>query len=117
WDPRCAAGVAPFSVGTTDGTEERHARSEEHRHPDEKRTFEHGEVEIVHLAGMTIGRATFRPGWRWSTDVRPFAGTDSCQLTHTSYVVSGRFHVVMDDGSELDLGPGDAHIVPAGHDA
>ncbi len=85
--------------------------------PDEKRTFEHGEVEIVHLAGMTIGRATFRPGWRWSTDVRPFAGTDSCQLTHTSYVVSGRFHVVMDDGSELDLGPGDAHIVPAGHDA
>ncbi len=85
--------------------------------PDEKHTFEHGEVEIVNLTGITIGRATFRPGWRWSTDVKPIVGTGSCQVMHTSYVVSGRFHVQMDDGAELDLGPGDAHVVPAGHDA
>jgi ketosteroid isomerase-like protein len=85
--------------------------------PDEKHSFEHGEVEIVNLTGVTIGRATFRPGWRWSTDVKPVVGTHSCQLVHTSYVVSGRFHVQMDDGAELDLGPGDAHVVPAGHDA
>jgi hypothetical protein len=64
-----------------------------------------------------VGRATFRPGWRWSTDVKPVVGTDSCQLAHSSYVVSGRFHVRMDDGTERELGPGDAHVVSAGHDA
>src|SRR5579872_4555098 len=71
---------------------------------DDKRTFEHGEVSLVHLTGFTLGRADFRPGWRWSTDVKPVVGTDSCQGTHISYVVSGRFHVRMDDGRELELG-------------
>lgn len=85
--------------------------------PDDKRSFEHGEVSLVNLTGFTVGRADFRPGWRWSTDVKPLAGTDSCQLAHSSYVVSGRFHVVMDDGRELELGPGDAHLVGPGHDA
>lgn len=85
--------------------------------PDEKHTFEHGDVQIVNLTGMTLGRATFRPGWRWSTDVKPLVGTESCQLPHSSYVVSGRLRVRMDDGTERELGPGDAHIVSAGHDA
>jgi hypothetical protein len=85
--------------------------------PDDKYSFEHGEVCLVNLTGFTVGRAEFRPGWRWSIDVKPVAGTDSCQLAHSSYVVSGRFHVVMDDGQELELGPGDAHLVGPGHDA
>lgn len=85
--------------------------------PDEQRSFEHGEVRLVKLPGAVIGRAEFRPGWRWSTDVKPHAGTDSCQVHHISYVVSGRFHVRMDDGRELELGPGDAHVVGPGHDA
>lgn len=85
--------------------------------PDETYTFEHGAVETVNLTGMTVGRATFRPGWRWSTDVQPVVGTSSCQLAHSSYVVAGRFHVRMDDGTERELGPGDAHVVSAGHDA
>jgi hypothetical protein len=85
--------------------------------PDDKRSFEHGEVSLVNLTGFTVGRADFRPGWRWSADVKPLAGTGSCQLTHSSYVVSGQFHVRMDDGRELDLGPGDAHLVGPGHDA
>jgi hypothetical protein len=85
--------------------------------PDDKYSFEHGEVSLVNLTGFTVGRAEFRPGWRWSTDVKPVASTDSCQLAHSSYVVSGRFHVVMDDGRELELGPGDAHLVGPGHDA
>jgi len=85
--------------------------------PDEKYTFEHGEVQLVNLTGMSLGRATFRPGWRWSTDVKPIVGTDSCQEAHSGYVVSGRFHVRMDDGTELELGPGDAHVASAGHDA
>ena len=66
---------------------------------------------------MTIARAEFNPGWEWVTDVGPLVGTDSCQATHTSYVVSGRLHVRMDDGREADLGPGDAHIVGPGHNA
>ena len=85
--------------------------------PDETYVFEHGDVHVVNLAGMTVARATFRPGWRWSTDVKPGVGTDSCQVAHSSYVVSGRLHVRMDDGTERELGPGDAHVVSAGHDA
>ena len=85
--------------------------------PDEKRASEHGEIHLVHLTGATIGRAVLRPGWRWSTDMKPVVGTDSCQASHVAYVVSGRFHVRMDDGTELELGAGDAHVVGPGHDA
>ena len=85
--------------------------------PDDRRDFAHGLLELVNLTGATIGRATFRPGWRWSTDVKPLVGTTSCQVAHTGYVVSGRFHVQMDDGRAYDLGPGDAHVVAPGHDA
>jgi len=85
--------------------------------PDDKRSFEHGEIGLVNLTGFTVGRAELRPGWRWSTDVKPLVGTDDCQGTHRSYVVSGRMHVTMSDGRELDLGPGDAHLVGPGHDA
>jgi hypothetical protein len=85
--------------------------------PDDERSFEHGTLSIVNLPGVTVARATFAPGWRWSTDLRPLVGTESCQVSHTGVVLSGSFHVRMDDGTELDLGPGDAHTVPAGHDA
>jgi quercetin dioxygenase-like cupin family protein len=85
--------------------------------PDDKRSFDHGQIALVNVAGATIGRATFAPGWRWSTDVKPTAGTDSCQVAHTAYVVSGRMGVRMDDGTEIALGPGDAHVVGPGHDA
>lgn len=85
--------------------------------PDDQRNFEHGDLQMVHLTGATIGRAVFRPGWRWSTDVKPLVGTETCEGHHISYVVSGRFHVRMNDGTELDLGPGDAHVVGPGHDA
>ena len=85
--------------------------------PDDKRSFEHGEISLVNLTGFTVGRADLRPGWRWSTDVKPLAGTDSCQAAHSSYVVSGRLHVAMTGGGELELGPGDAHLVGPGHDA
>lgn len=85
--------------------------------PDDKRNFEHGQVQLVHLTGAIIGRAVFASGWRWSADVKPSAGTDSCEAAHIAYVISGRLHVRMDDGSELDLEPGDAHVVSPGHDA
>ena len=63
-----------------------------------------------------IGRATFQPGWRWSESVKPIAGTDSCQVPHNGYVVSGRIHIKMDDNTEFEAGPGDAYEIPAGHD-
>lgn len=85
--------------------------------PDERRTMEHGTLDFANLPGATIARATFQPGWRWSTDVAPLVGTDSCQIAHTGYIISGRFHVRMDDGREHDFGPGDAHVVAPGHDA
>ena len=85
--------------------------------PDEVRPFPHGRLELVSAEGPLVGRATFEPGWRWSSDVKPIAGTASCQAAHAGYVISGRMHVVMDDGSEADFGPSDVMIVPSGHDA
>lgn len=83
----------------------------------DKHDFDHGQLDIVTLGDATVGRAVFNPGFRWSNDIRPAGGTGSCQVAHTGVVLSGRFHIRMDDGSEADLGPGDAHVVPPGHDA
>jgi mannose-6-phosphate isomerase-like protein (cupin superfamily) len=85
--------------------------------PDETRTFDHGKLEVVTLSGVVFGKATFEPGWRWSQSVKPIAGTDSCQVHHNGYVLSGRMHVTMDDGSEDEAGPGDVLVIPPGHDA
>ena len=87
--------------------------------PDETRPFAEGKgkADIVSVGGHDIGRGTFEPGWRWSEHVKPIAGTDSCQTAHLGYVLSGRMHVVMDDGSEGECGPGDAISIPPGHDA
>ncbi len=85
--------------------------------PDETRSFEHGELALVDLGGTTFARAVFRPGWRWSKDLKPLAGTDSCQVAHQAVVVSGRLRVKMDSGEETELAAGDAHVVGPGHDA
>jgi len=85
--------------------------------PEDKRSFEHGELYLVHVGDSTIGRAVFQPGWRWSTDVKPLVGTGSCELAHTAVVISGRMRVRMNDGTEAEFGPGDAHFVSPGHDA
>ena len=85
--------------------------------PDERRTFDQGQVDLVSLGGVTFGRATLQPGWKWSTCVKPLVNTKSCQAPHLQYHVSGRFHVVMDDGSKQEFGPGDVALIPPGHDA
>ena len=85
--------------------------------PDDVRTFPHGRAEIVRVGGAEIGRLVLQPGWRWSNDVKPIAGTELCEAPHMQYQVSGRLHVVMADGSELDAGPGDVTSLPQGHDA
>ncbi len=85
--------------------------------PDERRTPSRTVMDIVKFGDQVFARITYAPGWRWTTDIKPVAGTDLCQVNHFGYVVSGRCHVVMADGTALDLGPGDLGPVPAGHDA
>ena len=84
--------------------------------PDEVREFSHGRLELLHVGGSDIGRLVLQPGWRWSEHVKPIAGTESCQAAHIGYVLSGHQKVLMDDGSELEFGPGDVVAIPPGHD-
>jgi hypothetical protein len=76
-----------------------------------------GRVRAVELDGHTVGHGTFEPGWRWSQNVKPLAGTDSCQVPHLGYVISGRMTVRMDGGDEVTVSPGDVFHMPPGHDA
>jgi mannose-6-phosphate isomerase-like protein (cupin superfamily) len=85
--------------------------------PDETRPFEKGRLEVNSLGGVTFGRATFEPGWKWSTCVKPIAKTESCQSAHLAYQISGHMHVVMDNGAAMDIGPGEVCSIPPGHDA
>ena len=85
--------------------------------PDEVRKFENGKIELVKMGGGTIGRAKFEPGWRWSKHVKPIAKTDSCEAPHFQYQVSGVLHIVMNDGTAKDVGPGEISLVPLGHNA
>jgi hypothetical protein len=85
--------------------------------PDEVRTFPQGKVEIVRIGGATVGRATFMPGWKWSTCVKPLVKTKSCEAPHFQYHVSGVLKVIMDDGSQFECRPGDVSLFPMGHDA
>lgn len=84
--------------------------------PDELREFTNGAMSVVTVEGTSVGRAVFEPGWRWSVDVRPVAGTSSCQVPHTGYILTGRLCVRMDDGAEAVAGPGDVFVISAGHD-
>ena len=84
---------------------------------DETRTPEKTRIEVVRMAGTTAARFTFEPGWRWSECVKPVAGTESCQARHLGVVHAGRLAVQHEDGSEVELGPGDAYLIEPGHDA
>ena len=66
--------------------------------PDEVRTFEKGKFEVVKIGGMTIGRATYQPGWKWSDDVSPLSGTDFCEVEHLGMVISGQATCAFKDG-------------------
>jgi hypothetical protein len=85
--------------------------------PDGRKDMPKPRMEWVDLEEMTLGRVTLQPGWKWSQDIRPLVKTDSCQCPHAMYTVSGHMKVVMDDGAELELGPGDFAAIPPGHDA
>ena len=66
--------------------------------PHETRPYRaHGHMDVVTLGDFTIGKGTFEPGWRWSEDVKPIAGTESCQVLHTGFVLSGTMAIRMND--------------------
>jgi mannose-6-phosphate isomerase-like protein (cupin superfamily) len=85
--------------------------------PDERRTPDKTEVEVVNLGSVKAARMTLQPGWRWSECIKPIAGTDSCQVHHEGMVAAGRMHVRHDDGTEIEIGAGDAYVIEPGHDA
>jgi quercetin dioxygenase-like cupin family protein len=85
--------------------------------PDERRAFDRGMFELVTAGGMTLGRARYEPGWRWSEHVGPTVGTELCEVEHVGVVLSGRAAVRMADGTELLMEPGDVFAVPPGHDS
>lgn len=85
--------------------------------PDEVRTFEKGKVELLNMSGGVIGRMTLEPGWKWSEHVKPIVKTKLCEAPHFQIQLSGRLHVVMEDGTEFETGPGEVTSLPSGHDA
>ncbi|HEX4574641.1 MAG TPA: cupin domain-containing protein [Gemmatimonadales bacterium] len=85
--------------------------------PDETRTFTLGRLDLIRIAGTTLGRARYEPGWRWSQHVAPLAGTRSCQVAHLGLVLEGRAMVRMDDGTEYELKAGDVFQIAPGHDS
>ena len=85
--------------------------------PSEMRAFEKGRFEIYRVGPMTLGRATYEPGWRWSEHVGPASGESSCQVEHVGLVLQGRAAVKMDDGTERTMEAGDFFHVPPGHDS
>jgi hypothetical protein len=85
--------------------------------PDESRAFANGQADMVVVGTTMVGRARLEPGWRWSNDVKPITGTDSCMVLHKGYCIAGQIHVSHNDGTEGDIGPGDAYEIQPGHDA
>jgi hypothetical protein len=86
--------------------------------PDETRVFDKGKFEIIHIGGITVGRATYEPGWKWSEHVGPLAGTEFCEVEHVGLVLSGTATAAMKDGKVVELTPGSLFYVPAApHDS
>lgn len=77
----------------------------------------HGHADLVSAGGATMLRGVFEPGWRWSQDIKPLAGTESCQVRHLGYMISGSMQIRMDDGHEITINAGDVFDLPPGHDA
>jgi quercetin dioxygenase-like cupin family protein len=86
-------------------------------HPSEVRTFAKGRFEVYNVGPMTLGRATYEPGWRWSEHVGPATGEALCPVEHVGLVVSGQAVAKMEDGTEVVMREGDFFYIPPGHDS
>jgi len=85
--------------------------------PDESRSPDKARVDLLKLGSVNAARFTMEPGWRWSESIKPLVGTDTCGARHVGAAISGRLHVTHSDGSESDIGPGEAYVIEPGHDA
>jgi hypothetical protein len=86
--------------------------------PDEVRVMEKGRFEVVHIGGLTIGRATYEPGWKWSEHVGPKLGATRCHLAHVGLVLSGKATAAFDNGRIFELRAGELfYIPPIAHDS
>jgi mannose-6-phosphate isomerase-like protein (cupin superfamily) len=85
--------------------------------PDELREFPNGFMKVLDLGDEVVGYGSWEPGWQWSKDMKAKVGTDSCQVNHNLFCISGRMLVTMDNGDEFEIGPGDAAFIAPGHDA
>jgi class 3 adenylate cyclase len=85
--------------------------------PDEERSIPHGSVQIWEIGDFVVGKVTFEPGWRWSKDVKPIAGTDWCEYHHLGLIIQGAVHFVTPDGLEMEVSEGCLYEVLPGHDA
>lgn len=86
--------------------------------PDETRKFAgKGKLDLVQFGETSVGRATFEPGWRWSQNIKPIAGTKTCEASHLGYCLSGSMRIRMDDGEEQEVRAGDSFSIKPGHDA
>jgi mannose-6-phosphate isomerase-like protein (cupin superfamily) len=85
--------------------------------PDETRTPDKTTVDIVRMGSNSAARFRLEPGWKWSECIKPIVGTESCQVRHVGVVQSGRMHVTHDDGTEGEIGPGEAYVIEPGHNA
>jgi len=85
--------------------------------PTETREFEKGRFELFEVGPMTLGRASYDPGWKWSEHVGAESGESMCEVEHVGLVLSGRAAVLMEDGTERVMEPGDFFYVPPGHDS
>jgi mannose-6-phosphate isomerase-like protein (cupin superfamily) len=85
--------------------------------PDEIRTFPKGKFELIHIGGMTIGRATYQPGWKWSVDVGAASGVTMCPVEHVGMVASGKATAAMEDGRIIEMRAGDVFYIAPGHDS
>ncbi len=87
-------------------------------HPDEVREMTRGKFELVRLGAMTVGRATYQPGWKWSEDVGPSLGLERCPVEHVGLVLSGTATAAFADGRVIEMHAGDLfHIPPEPHDS
>ena len=100
-------------MGTTSITYEQ----QDFASPTETREFPNGRLDLLRIAGSEIGRLTLQPGWRWSVDVKPVAGTLWCEAPHFQYHLSGTLRIQTSDGDEFDAVAGQVTALPSGHDA
>jgi hypothetical protein len=80
--------------------------------PDETQTFDRGKMDLAKFGEVTIGRVILQPGWSWEKSIKPIQNTKTCQSPpHIQYIISGRVGIVLEDGTEEELGPGDVAMI------